>query len=55
MREECGHERFIDYLQQPPLSQQAGFPQQATAVAACDDNVMKRAAANANASALNFI
>ena len=35
------------YLQQPS-SQQAGFPQQVTADAACADNEMKKTAANAN-------
>jgi len=44
----------IGYLQQPP-SQQAGFPQQATTVAARADNEMKRTAANANTSTLSFI
>ena len=45
----------IGYLQQPLPSQQAGFPQQMATVAARADNERKRAAANANTSALSFI
>jgi hypothetical protein len=43
------------YLQQLPPSQQAGFPQQATTVAAWAASDRKSAAANVNTSALNFI
>jgi hypothetical protein len=43
------------YLQQPLPSQQAGFPQQLATVADWADNERKRAATNANTSALSFI
>ena len=45
----------IGYLQQPPPSQQPGFPQQLATVAAWADNDSKSAAANANTSALTFM
>jgi hypothetical protein len=55
LKKECGRAAAICYLQQPPLSQQAGFPQQATTVAAWAASETKRTAANANTNALAFI
>jgi len=48
-------EGAIGYLQQPLPSQQAGFPQQVTTVAAPAESDKSRAAANANTIALSFI